>query len=94
MEIRELIISAIRQQFPKFGGEISDRTSAKDIPGWDSVAHVQLMLLIEQLSGREVEIGRTFDISDVGGLIRFVETLATTIEPPLQKGALKGPFRD
>ncbi|HBF31110.1 hypothetical protein [Rhizobium sp.] len=63
------IEEAIRIQFPNYSGPVTQQTSAIDISGWDSVAHVQLMLLIEEISGTEVDIGATMSAKNIAELI-------------------------
>jgi len=67
------IEEAVRVQFPDYSGPVMLETSAADIIGWDSVAHVQLMLLIEELSGTEVDVGATMSAKDIGDLLELFE---------------------
>ncbi|OCJ12455.1 hypothetical protein A6U86_05375 [Rhizobium sp. AC27/96] len=64
---------AVRVQFPDYLGPVTRETSAAEIPGWDSIAHVQLMLLIEEISGQEVNVGATMTAKDIGELLDLFE---------------------
>jgi acyl carrier protein len=53
--------------------ELTDDTTAADVPGWDSLAHVNLMFGIEQAFGVQF-VGNQFgEFTNVGELRRFLE---------------------
>lgn len=53
---------------------LSDETTAADIEGWDSLAHVTLMFSIEQEFGIEFAGDEFNTLSDVGALRTLIET--------------------
>ena len=68
----ERLTRVFRDVFDDDSIEIEDHYTAKDIPGWDSVMHVNLVVTIEeefdlQLSTRE--IASIQSVGDVKGLI-------------------------
>jgi acyl carrier protein len=67
-------MDALKVVFGDHREPITDQTSAEDVSGWDSFSHVQLIFEIERLLGRRVDIGKTYDIENVGALIQFLET--------------------
>ena len=71
--MREIVEGAIRETFPHHHGEIADGTSARSVLGWDSLSHVDLMLLIEEKIGRKLDVAQSFKLRDVGELVRFLE---------------------
>lgn len=73
MSTQDTIVEAIHVQFPNYDGPVTAETTAKNIPGWDSVAHVQLILLLEEMTGKELDIGATMAIENIGELVRFVD---------------------
>lgn len=71
--VRETVVASIRQAFPAFTDEITDTLTAKQVPGWDSFSHVNLIFDIEEALGCEINVGKTFTLTDVGALIRHLE---------------------
>jgi len=53
--------------------DVSVRTTAKDIDGWDSVAHINLMFMIEESFGIEFAEGEFETFETVGALCAVVE---------------------
>lgn len=53
---------------------LSDATTAADIEGWDSLAHVTLMFSIEQEFGIQFAGDEFATLSDVGALRTLIES--------------------
>jgi acyl carrier protein len=51
---------------------LTDDTTAADIPGWDSVAHINLMFTIEQAFGVQLAGAEMDDLDSVGALKRLL----------------------
>lgn len=69
----------IGQQLGLTNIHLSESTTAKEVPGWDSLAHVTIILAIEkeyQFKLRTSEIGK---LQDVAGLVDMI----------LQRGVIK-----
>jgi acyl carrier protein len=47
--------------------------TAEDVPGWDSLAHVQIMVAIEQAFRIRFRTGEIAAIANVGDLVKRVE---------------------
>ena len=73
MQPRRAVLDALATVFPDHGGDFDDGTIADDVSGWDSFTHVQLMFEIESRLGRKVDVSKTYDLENVGALIRFLE---------------------
>lgn len=58
-----------------FGDDIAvtEATTAADIDGWDSVAHINLLFLVEQTFGIEFADDEFTTLVDVGDLERTIE---------------------
>lgn len=56
---------------------ISDATTARDVPGWDSLAHVRIMLGIEMELDITVPLDSTYKVDTVGGLVDLVHDVAS-----------------
>jgi acyl carrier protein len=51
---------------------ITDQMTATDIPGWDSVAHVNLMFSIEQAFGVQFHGNQLAEFANIGELKEFL----------------------
>jgi acyl carrier protein len=59
-----------------FGDEaivLTDETTARDIPEWDSLGHVNLMFSIEERFGVRFHQNELAEFANVGELERFLE---------------------
>lgn len=57
---------------------LSEETTARDIPGWDSFAHINLMFTVEQAFGVQFP-GNTFaEFENIGALKSYLEAHAWT----------------
>lgn len=55
------VTGVMRDLFDEYDGPITFETTAEDIPQWDSLAHVQLVVLIEE------ELGVRFGTAEIQG---------------------------
>ena len=71
------ILPAIEEIFCDFFDddslEISLETSADDIDEWDSVAQVQLTIMVEEFFNVEFTTDEMASIKTVGDIVRYVE---------------------
>ncbi len=59
-----------------FGDEsivLTDETTAADVPGWDSLGHINLMFSLEERFGVQFEGNQLAEFANVGELERFLE---------------------
>ncbi len=47
-------------------------TTAADVDGWDSLAHIQLMVAVERAFGIKLTTGEIANLADVGELLDLV----------------------
>jgi acyl carrier protein len=52
---------------------LTDKTTAADIPGWDSLEHVNLMFSIEDAFGIQFRGNELAEFEDIGELRRYLE---------------------
>jgi acyl carrier protein len=72
-EIMARLKPLLREAFPDADVEtIRLDTTADDVIGWDSMAHVGLMAAIEDEFGIEFEPKEITGFEDVGGLVRLI----------------------
>lgn len=67
------ITALMRDLFDEYEGPITPKTSARDIPQWDSLAHVQLIVLIEQTLGVRFRTSEIAGLSDLGEVISVID---------------------
>lgn len=53
---------------------IHTETSAKDIEGWDSLAHITLIVAIEKKFGIKFKLAELQDVRNVGDILALVKT--------------------
>jgi acyl carrier protein len=51
---------------------IGPGTTAKNIPDWDSLAHIQLMVSIEQTFGMRFNTGEVASLNNVGEMVALI----------------------
>ncbi len=55
--------------------ELSDRTGPGDIPGWDSLGHITLMLEIQKQFGSHVPVEDAIDVESIADLETILKRL-------------------
>jgi acyl carrier protein len=76
-EIQQKLTLVFRDVFDNPGLEISDATTAKDVEGWDSIMHVNLIVAVEGA------FGTTFTTKDIKGLANvgdFIQLIAKRVK--------------
>jgi acyl carrier protein len=72
MDCHEQLLELFRQVFNDDNLVLTDETTARDIPGWDSVAHINLMFSIEQTFGVRFNGNELAEFKNIGELKRFL----------------------
>jgi acyl carrier protein len=72
--VREVLV----RQFLIQPQSVTRDTSAYDIDGWDSVAHVYVVLDIERRFGVKLPEQRVFELENVGALVDLVAEMRST----------------
>jgi len=52
---------------------VSEESAARNVPGWDSVANIRIMLGIEEEFGLRFDLGEYSDFKNIGDLISGVD---------------------
>lgn len=63
----------MRSFFDEYQGPITPDTTAEDVPQWDSLAHVQLLVMIEQSLGVRFTTSEISQLQKFGDLVALVE---------------------
>ena len=53
--------------------EIDENTMKVDVPSWDSLKHIQLIMEVEEKFGVEIPIEKVPDIDSVSILLKLIE---------------------
>lgn len=72
-EILAQVTKVIRDVVDDESIAISSATTAKDVPGWDSLAHVQLVRAVEKLFKIRFTTQEINDFANVGDMCRAIE---------------------
>ncbi len=72
MTLHEKLEELFRTAFLDDELVLSDETTASDIPGWDSVAHINLMFAIEQEFGVQFAGNQLAELRNIGELKSFL----------------------
>ncbi|MGX5832027.1 acyl carrier protein [Mesorhizobium sp. 43Arga] len=62
------VVNIINDEFPDNDTEIARETVAEDVVGWDSMAHVSLIAMIEEAFGVRFSGAEIVNFENVGGL--------------------------
>ncbi len=72
-EILEQVTEILRDEFEDDELEISDETTAADVDGWDSLAHLSIVHEIEETFDIKLLMGEIQESKNVGELIDAIE---------------------
>jgi len=72
-EIRARLERVFRDFFDDAGITLSDETTAGDVKGWDSIAHLYLIATVERDFGVQLDSRQILGLKTVGDLVRLLE---------------------
>jgi acyl carrier protein len=67
------LVIVIREMFGDDTLAIERDTTASQVPGWDSVAHVELMIEVEERFGIRFTTGEAAGMNNVGDMADFID---------------------
>ena len=73
-EIHLVVEGIFRDLFRDESLAIHAETSAKDIEGWDSLAHITLIVAIEKKFGIKFKLAELQELCNVGDILALVKT--------------------
>ena len=74
MALQEQLEEVFRQVFNDENLQLTDTMTSYDIPGWDSVIHINLMFGIEQTFGVRFKGNELTEMKNIGELKQFLMT--------------------
>ena len=72
-QIREQAQQVFREVFENPALAITDKTTAADIPAWDSLEHINLIIALEQSFGIQFTSEEVTSMANVGDLFQLLE---------------------
>lgn len=73
VDVFEVLVGVIREETNSPDIEIDEETTAADVPGWDSLAHVRIVMSVEVSLGVPIEMSDTYTAADVGELVQIIQ---------------------
>ena len=70
----ETVTGLLRDLFDEYEGPVTRDLTARKVAQWDSLGHVQLMVLIEQTFGIRFSADEVGKFRDVGDLVDAIDT--------------------
>jgi acyl carrier protein len=71
--VRERLVPVFHQIFDESPDELPDTITAKDIDGWDSLSHIDLIVAVEREFRVKFTAGEVTNLPNVGALIKLIE---------------------
>jgi len=72
-EIYERLNAVFQDIFDNHEIKVSDSTTAKDVPGWDSLTHISLLSAIEDEFDMSFSMGEAVKMKNVGDMVAIIE---------------------
>lgn len=73
MSTLDKVTEILRDMFEDYSGPITPATVAQDVPDWDSLAQVKLMVQVERAFGIRFEAREVSSPRNVGELITLID---------------------
>ena len=67
-DVPQIVRKCIARRFGVDVKSITDKTVAADVPGWDSLAYAELLMMIEQSLDVMLPVNQLLYVEDVGAL--------------------------
>jgi acyl carrier protein len=71
-EVYERLNEVFREVFDDEGITVQDETTAKDIEGWDSLEHINLIVAVESEFGIKFSMGQVNGMKNVGEMVDHI----------------------
>lgn len=75
-EVHEKLTGVFRKVFDQPSLVIGDATTAKDVEGWDSLAHVSLVVAVEKAFGVRFTTKEVKALANVGDFLELIQRRA------------------
>ena len=72
-EILEQVQAVVADQLDRDDVALTMNTVAASVDGWDSLAHVRIMIAVEEEFGVRFDMSEITSLGNVGDLVRLIE---------------------
>lgn len=72
--LQESLLKIFQQVFDDPSLEIKNNTTSRDIPSWDSLMHIQLIVAIERGFKIRFAAGEVEKLQNVGDMLKLIST--------------------
>lgn len=72
-EVIARIEPLVRSVFDEYGGPVTAALNAHDVEQWDSLGHVQFIVLVEQEFGIRFGMGEIAELKNIGELAALIQ---------------------
>ncbi|MFC2156067.1 acyl carrier protein [Acidobacteriota bacterium] len=69
----ERLVKVLRNVFPIEGDVIDENWTSDDIPEWDSIGHLNLIMEIEKEFDTKIEIEEMFEVEKLADITRILK---------------------
>ena len=69
----ERLVKVLRNVFPIEGDVIDENWTSDDIPEWDSIGHLNLIMAIEKEFATRIEIEEMFEVEKLADITRILK---------------------
>ena len=76
--VEDKVISIIRDALDEYSVPITLATSSHDVPNWDSVNHISIVVAVEDAFNMKFRAAELEKLQNVGELVRLIEKKAGT----------------
>lgn len=73
-QIFDKLTEIFRVMFDEYTGPVNAELTAESVGQWDSLSHVQLIVMIEQSFGISFTAAELSDLKNVGALAKLIES--------------------
>ena len=67
----------IRELFDEYSGPVTPVLSARDVEQWDSLGHIQFMVMVESVFGIRFDLNEVRKLANLGELVALVRARTT-----------------
>ena len=72
-DIKEELNKVFREIFEDTNVVVTDQTTAKDVKGWDSVSHIDMICMVEDAFKVKLTTKEVSSLNNVGELVSVIE---------------------
>lgn len=70
--VYERLNTVFREVFDDDGITVNEQTTARDIEGWDSFEHINLIVAVEEAFGMKFSVGEANTMKNVGEMVDII----------------------